>query len=333
MNDGSKAPSRRSTGQDFSHPKHNLRLEAQGFADLFGTSLETLPLSSRTMIDQGDFRYQLLEGLERDAVLLEVFKKVDSGELTTAGKEGKPRWEKGWSENLESFRQHGRDLSKLQPKYIRPRQPVRLFQNYVLPVDSNFELNWYEVFQNWLFTTYFRDVPTVYEFGCGSGINLAALAKLYPEKHYFGLDWASASKEIVGEVGRSYGWKMEGHVFDFFEPDNNFEIEDGSIVFTLGALEQTGRNYEAFLQYLLRWSPALCINIEPIIEWYDEEKLVDYAAIRFHKVRRYWEGFPQRLQELEQAGRIEIVKMKRSYFGSLFLEGYSQLIWRPVRQK
>ena len=29
-------------------------------------------------------------------------------------------------------------------------------------------------------------------------------------------------------------------------------------------------------------------------------------------------------------GRVEILKRKRSHFGSLYLEGYSQLIWRPV---
>ena len=301
------------------------------FAQLFGTSVPMLPQSCRTLILEGDFRFQLLTGEERDRVLLEVLKRIDSGKFSIAGKEGKSRWEKGWKENLDSFRKSNLDLAELVPKYIRPEQAVRLFQHYVLPADSRFELKWYEIFQEWLFSTYFQDANVVYEFGCGSGINLAALARKYPEKHFIGLDWAAASKDIVDEMGKAFGWKMEGRLFDFFEPDKSIKIEPGGVVFTIGALEQTGCNHEAFLEYLLKMSPALCIHAEPIFEWYDEENIIDYAARRFHRVRKYWEGFPSRLLELERDGKVEIHKMKRSYFGSLFIEGYSQTIWRPKR--
>ena len=307
-------------------------LGLEDFALLFGVSVDSLPEYCRALIAAGDFRYRVLAGEERDQVLLEVLKQIDSGQFTTAGKEGKGRWEKGWAENLEDFRKSDRDLSKLVPKYIRPHQAVRLHQNYVMPLDPNFELKWYEIFQRWLFATYFKEAKVVYEFGCGSGINLAALAMLYPDKRYIGLDWAVASKEIVNEMAQAYGWNMQGQLFDFFHPDESVKIEEDSVVFTLGALEQTGRDHEAFLQYLLGMSPWLCVNIEPIVEWYDENLLVDYAAIRFHKARKYWEGFPARLQELEREGRVEILEMKRSYFGSLYLEGYSQTIWRPKRR-
>ncbi len=307
-------------------------LGVEDFAGLFGTSVDALRGHCQTLIAQSDFRYRTLFGRERDQVLLDVLKQVDSGQFTVAGKERKKQWEKGWAENLESFREHDRDFSKLVPKYIRSHQPARLNQNYVIPVDPNFELNWYEIFQHWLFTAFFKEAKVVYEFGCGSGINLAKLARLYPDKRYVGLDWAAPSTEIVDEMARVYGWNMKGRLFDFFHPDESLKIEEGSIVFTVGALEQTGRNYEAFLQYLLRGSEALCVNIEPIVEWYDQTNLVDYAAIRFHTQRKYWEGFPNRLKELDRAGRVEILKMKRSYFGSLFVEGYSQTIWRPLEK-
>ena len=307
-----------------------LRLE--DFARLFGTSVDALPESCRVLITKGDFRYRLLAGEERDRVLLDVLKRVDSGEFTTAGKEGRGRWEKGWAENLEGFKKSNRDLSTLVPKYIRPQQAIRLDQNYVMPLDPNFELKWFEIFQRWLFTTYFQKAKVVYEFGCGSGINLAALAMLYPDKRYVGLDWTAASTEIVDEMAQAYGWNMKGQRFDFFHPDKGVKIDEGSTVFTVGALEQTGRNHEAYLEYLFDMSPGLCVNIEPIVEWYDENQLVDYAAIRFHKARRYWEGFPARLKELERQGRVEILKTKRSYFGSLYLEGYSQTIWRPKKR-
>lgn len=305
------------------------KLKLEDFARLFGTTIDDIPNDCRTLIAQHDFRYRKLEGNKRDQVLLEVLKRIDSDQFSVAGKEGKARWEKGWLENLKSFMEHSRDLSKLVPKYIRQNQPLRLDQNYVMPSDSNFELNWYEVFRLWLFRTYLRDAETIYEFGCGSGFNLVVLSQLYAEKKFYGLDWAEASRDIVNELARTYGWNMTGLLFDFFSPDENVKIADNSAILTIGALEQTGCDYEPFLQYLLKASPKLCVHVEPILEWYDENNLIDYAAIKFHKKRKYWEGFPNRLKELENEGQVEILKTQRSYFGSLYIEGYSHLIWRP----
>ena len=306
-------------------------LGVEDFAELFGVPVAGLPDQCISRIDQKDFRYRVLSGAERDQVLLEVFKRIDSGEFTLAGREGKARWEKGWGENLQSFLEHDKDLTHLVPKYIRSLQPMRLNQEYVVPSDPDFELNWYEIFQQWLFTTYFKDVKVLYEFGCGSGINLPTLAQLYPEKRYYGLDWASPSVQIIDEMAREYGWDMHGALFDFFEPDYNLSIEEDSAVLTVGALEQTGTDYGAFLQYLLDSQVTLCVNIEPMVEWYDESNLVDYAAIRFHTKRNYLRGFHQKLQDLELAGKVEILKTKRSFLGSLYIEGYSQIIWKPIR--
>jgi SAM-dependent methyltransferase len=305
-------------------------LTLQDFARLFGTTADNISSDCRAIIDAHDSSYRTLAGEERDHILLNVLKQIDANQFSLAGPEGKERWEKGWAENSDSFLESGGDASQLIPKYIRLGQPLRMDQTYVEPSDPNFELNWYEVFRLWLSQTYLADAKTVYEFGCGSGFNLAVLAQLYPDKRYFGLDWASSSVDIVNELGKFRGWDRHGHLFDFFSPDRSVRIEENSTVLTIGALEQTGVDYEPFLQYLLESSPSLCVNIEPIVEWYEEDTLVDYAAIQFHLKRNYWWGFPARLKELEQAGKVEILKAKRSCFGSLYIESYSQLIWRPI---
>ncbi|HLG14363.1 MAG TPA: class I SAM-dependent methyltransferase [Blastocatellia bacterium] len=307
-------------------------LGLEDFARLFDTTISKIPMDCRKLIAGGDFRYRKLDRDESDAVLLDALKKIDSGQFSVAGKDGKSRWERGWSGNLEEFKEHSYDLTKLVPKYIRQNQPLRLDQSYITPVHQDFELNWYEVFRLWLFRTYFDEVDTVYEFGCGTGFNLAVLAQLYPSKTFYGLDWTAASRDIVNQLAKTYGWKMTGLLFDFFSPDKRVKIAENSAILTIGALEQTGRDYETFLHYLLSASPRLCVHVEPIVEWYDENNLLDYAAIRFHKKREYWEGFPNRLRELEREGKVEVLKAKRSYFGSLYLEGYSQLIWRPVNR-
>jgi len=305
-------------------------LSRDGLAKLFGTAPSRIPDSCVELIKKNDFRYRELAGTERDAAILAVLKRVGSKDLTVAGDSGaRDRWEKGWGENLSLLESGGSGLASLTPKYIRPNPTLRLNQNYIKSFDPEFELNWYQIFSRWLFLQYLSDVDVIYEFGCGSGINVATLARLFPKKKIVGLDWAKSSKRIIENLAAQYGWNVEGHVFDFFHPDKGIRLARNSAVLTVGALEQTGTRYGAFVRYLLDASPEICVNVEPICEWYDPENLVDHLAIMFHRRRGYWQNFPQLLQGLEAKHKLEILKMKRSFFGSEFIEGYSQTIWKP----
>ncbi len=307
-------------------------LALNDFAAIFGTSPAEIPGECRRMIKECNFRYRKIAGPERDRILLDVLKRIDSGAFSKSGKDAKARWEKGWSENRDSFIHSGGDLSALVPKYIRPKQPVRLYQNYVEPEDPQFEYNWYQVFSRWLFKKYLADCSAIYEFGCGPGHNLAVLAELYPDRSIVGLDWASASQDIIREMSRVHGWRLEGRNFDFFSPDRNVIIAKNSVVLTIGGLEQTGSNHGAFIEYLLAMGPKLVIHIEPICEWYAEDNLLDYAAMKYHRSRNYLEGLPELLKRHEDAGRLQVIKRQRSYFGSLYHDGYSQLIWKPIEK-
>lgn len=309
------------------------RLGVEDFAALFGAAVDELPDDALKIIAQHDFSYDTLSPKDEVKVNRSILARIDEGELSIAGPAGKGRWDKGWGENLDAFRRSDGDVGALVPKYIREGQPLRLNQRYVMPTDPAFELHWYGIFRLWLARTFLSDASAIYEFGCGSGHNLAALATLFPDKHYYGLDWAQASADIVDELGKRNGWKMHGQVFDFFEPSKDFALEPGAVVFTIGAMEQTGTGYRSFIDYLLEQSPRLCVNIEPISEWYDRANPIDDAAARFHLHRKYWTGFPGLIDELEAEGRIQVVKRNRTHFGSLYIEGYSQVIWRPTGKR
>jgi hypothetical protein len=306
-------------------------LTVEDFAKLFGTAAAEIPGECLRLISANDFRYRDLEGTERDTAILSVLRRIASKELTVAGDSGsKDRWERGWGENLSALESGGDNLRSLNPRYIRPNPTLRLNQNYIKSSDPEFELNWYAIFSRWLFLRYLSSVDAIFEFGCGSGINVAALARLFPKKKIVGLDWTTSSKRIIEKLAENYGWNVEGRVFDFFHPEKTPTLPPNSAVLTVGALEQTGTRYEPFLKYLVNSSPAICVNIEPICEWYDAENLVDHLAIMFHKRRGYWENFPRFLHDLESRKKVEILKTKRSFFGSEFIEGYSQTIWRPM---
>jgi SAM-dependent methyltransferase len=306
------------------------RLGAEDFAGLFGVQPGNLPKPCLDLIDAGDWRYRALDGPERDAVVLDLLSRIEQRNFSMVDPADKSRWIRGWGENLRDFVASSGAVESLAPKYIRPNLPLRLNQQFVKAEDSRFELHWYRVFQEWLFRAYLEPFDTIYEFGCGSGINVALLAQMFPGKKIVGLDWAEPSRDLVNEMRRLRGWNTEGRLFDFFNPDESLKITPNSAVLTVGALEQTGTGHAKFIDYLLQQQPALCVFIEPTYDWYDAKNLVDFLAIRIHDLRNFWKGFPERLGQLEKAGKAQIIKQKRAFFGSLLLEGYSQTVWKPL---
>ena len=308
------------------------RLTKHDLAGLFGTTADRLPDPCLEKIARGDWQYQPVDDEERDAIVLDLLGRIESRKLSTVGNEDKTRWLKGWGENLQAFREQNGSLEALVPKYIRADQPVRLFGSFVRPAHPQFELRWYEIFRQWFFQTHLRNFAHIFEFGCGSGFNVAELAQLYPKAAITGLDWAQPSVDIVNELRARKGLNVFGRLFDFFHPDHTLDIPPNSAVFTIGALEQTGTQWGAFIEFLLAKKPERVFHIEPILEWYDEASLVDYTAVKAHEVRNFWRGFPGKLLELERQGLATIHHTKRAYFGSLVLEGYSQIIWSPRPQ-
>ena len=90
----------------------------------------------------------------------------------------------------------------------------------------------------------------------------------------------------------------------------------------MGLLEQVGHDYKAFISYLLKNKPAICINIEPIAEVLDANKLIDNLAIKYFRKRNYLNGYLDYLKKLEKQNKITITEIKRTYIGSMFAECY-----------
>lgn len=306
------------------------KITLDNFAALFGTSIDDFDNECRQFINNTDFGYTKLNKQERDATILKILKRIDSGELTQAGQKSKPRWQKGWDENLQNFISKGYDLSELIPKYVHPDQTLRLHREYIKSHEANFELNYFTVLRLWLFKKYLNNFDEIYEFACGPGYNLPVLSRLFPDKVLHGLDWVEPSVKIVNLLKEKHGIKVTGHLFDFFSPDYNLKIADNGVALSIGGLEQMGKDHFHFVQFLIQKSFKLCIHVEPISELYEENNLLDYLALTFHKKRNYLDGFLTYLKKLENENKIKILKIQRSYFGSLYHDGWSIVIWEPV---
>ena len=289
-------------------------LSPGAFEKMFGGLLD-----AKTFLEiaKYDWSYNIVEGDERDAVILDLLLRIERRDFSIAG-ENIERWQKGWRENLDEFRRTG-DIAALEPKYLRPSEYLRLDSQFIRPADPMFERNWYKVFRGWFARRYLSEFDFIYEFGCGSGHNLAFLAHEFPDKYICGFDWATASIEIANELADVFPNILGGCAFDFFDPPLAYGFPLNTAVLTIGALEQTGTRWRPFKDFLLRAKPAACFHIEPVIGLYDPSNLVDYTAIKIHEKRGFWRPNNFAIDRTQH----------RTGFGSLLLEGYSQMIWKP----
>ncbi len=308
------------------------KLAVGEIATLFGGDPQEVIAAMSDISPKLEFDYRVPSEGELEKIMLDVLKKLDQigSQIPRAGEERQGDWERGWSENLNDFVGGGFQVSDLVPKYLRPNEPIRLHRKIVVPVQEHFVRDYTLLFRNWVFNKYLHSFDNIYEFGCGPGAHLAYLAKKFPKKQIYGLDWAEASIQIIEAMSKKFEWNVRGKKFDFFNPDLTLKIENNSAVVTFGALEQTGSRYQEFMNYLYTQKPDLCLHVEPMNEFYDEDNLVDYLSLKYHKHRGYLDGFLDFLKSWESRGLIKIEKIHRHYLGTKFAETYSYVVWRPI---
>lgn len=307
-------------------------ISIETFAKMVNASPDELPEECKATLRQCDFRFEEVGIDEYTTSVLETLKRLEYDGLAVAGSHRKSVWEKGWSENLDAFVASGYELDALLPKYFKPWTYLRFQRRYIKPVDTQFQVNFLTAVRQWLFHHYLADAQTIYEFGCGTGLNLVMLAQMFPDKTLHGLDWTAASQKILQLIAQHHGWPLHGRSFDLFAPDSRVRLAPRSAVFTIHSLEQLGGRHGPLISYWLEQAPAICVHIEPVLELYDPDHLLDYLAIQYHRKRGYLENFLTTLRQLEQEGRADILRVHRCGFGDFFNEGYSIVVWRPTQQ-
>lgn len=310
-----------------SNATHSLTIS--DFSRLLGVPVEEFNDEIRDFINTTNFDYVIVDGTDREKLLLQILSTIDSGKLSVSGPGKQAAWERGWNENLLEFEQSGNDPETLLPKFVRKGQVMRMKGSFILPINPDFETAMVTVMRNVLYRKYFSGVDSIFEFGCGTGLNLLHLSKLFPEKKLYGLDWAQSSCDIVNQLAKAQGINLKGARFDMYAPDPNLNLTADDGIFTIGALEQLGTGFGPFLSYLCEKSPAICIHFETMNELYSEPTLSDYLIKRYSDARKYLDGFLTALNKLEMAGQAEILQVQRT-FGSQYHEGYSFAVWRPL---
>lgn len=306
------------------------QLTLEDLARLYGATVGDLPEICRKMVSEGKFKYRTTSREEHDGIILDILKRIESSDYTPVGPQGKWKWKKGWEENLRDFIFNNYDPKTLAPKYIKSFRPIRLDGQHVIPLDNDFELNYPTAFLSWIFSKYLREADSIYEFGCGTGFNLILLAQIFPEKKLYGLDWIPASKKIIDLVAKKLGYPMKSRAFNMLKPDYSFRITKNSAIITVHSIEQLGKNFKPFVNFVIKSSPTIIIDVNQLTELYDPNILLDYLALKYEHKRGYLNGYLTYLRQLESQGKIKIIKTHRSHLGTLYHDGFSYVIWQPL---
>lgn len=279
-------------------------------------------------IEDFNFEYENLTKDERDSYIVKVL-DVLFNDITYSGEHRIDEWEKGWNDNLEMFKSTN-DIEYLIPKYHGKYKLVRWMGDIIKPKTTNFDYKIHICFIDAILQHYIN-CENVFEFGCGPAYHLLRLNGFNDKLKLFGLDWTKSSQQIIKEINTNMNLNITSYNFDFFNPDYSIDIPKNSLFYTVAALEQVGKNFKPFVDFILNKKPEICIHLEPISELLDENNLLDKLSILYFKKRKYLDGFLTYLRQLEKEDKIEIIKQQRIFSGSYFIEGHSLIVWKPKK--
>jgi hypothetical protein len=283
----------------------------------------------RKTINDFDLTYSELTKEERDNYLLNVF-NILNDTIQTSGEHRHEEWNDGWLENYKLFKET-EDINCLIPKYHGKYKYVRWKGDIIKPKTDFFDYKIHIIFVDAIIQYYLKDKKNIFEFGCGPAYHLIRYSEYDKNINLYGLDWAKSSQDIIKEIKEIANINIKGFNFDFFKPDYTIDIPENSGMYTVAALEQVGDKFEEFVNFIINKKFDVCVNIEPIDELLNNNKLIDKLSTMYFRKRNYLKEYLPYLEKLEKEGKIEILKKQRIFSGSYFIEGHSLIVWKPKK--
>jgi len=303
------------------------QLTAASFAEVLQ---DALSVRLRRKINELQLCYTKLTPNERDQCILSIVRTLQDSSIVRAGSHRLSEWEAGWAENVKAIKA-ARNLKTMIPRYFGKYKLARWRQEFIHTKTDGFDYKVLDILVEWMLEKWMASMDSIYEFGCGPGFHLVRAHNLYPHANLTGLDWAKSSQAALKQISKKgLVGNLAGRNFDFFNPDYSLKLPPNSGIYTVAALEQVGADFEPFIQFLLKTKPSVCAHIEPIEELLDPHHLVDGLSLLYFRKRNYLTGFLSRLRKLEMQKKVRIIKQQRTYTGSLFIEGHSLVVWKPL---
>jgi len=276
-----------------------------------------------------DLEYENLSKQEEKKLILKIIKTIYEKRIIKSGKDYKKYWEEGWNENYKNYKKSKKNY-ELIPKYFFKSNIARIGNRLISTKTKLFDFKILRIITNYVYEKYLINEINIVEFGCGTGHNLIALSKINKKANILGLDWSKSSQKILKLLNKKYK-RFSGYTFDYFNPKFSKKIklnEEEWSCFTVASLEQVGHNYKKFINFLKLKKPKIIVNIEPINELMSQDKILDYLSVKYSLNRNYLNNYYYYLKKLEEKKIIKILEVKKSHFGSLYINGYSIIVWK-----
>lgn len=288
-----------------------------------------IPLGINSNELQGfDLRINKLESIDANLIILDALKYL-LADQKKSGQQYKQNWNVGWGENLEAYLESKQEID-LIPKYITKNSTFRIKGEFYSSPNPLFEVDFARLIILDTLSRYMNGSNTVVDIGSGSCHYTLWLAKKFDTKTFFALDWVNPSLQIAGHLARDFSVDIRPEKFDMFEP--RF-VDFGSkkkIAISIGALEQLGTDFEKILTWFKDLEFETIVNIEPIVEFYDDKILYDFIAKEYVIKRNWLNRYFARIKQLSEAGEVKILEQRR-IFGSKFHETYNVLVWKYIK--
>jgi len=275
---------------------------------------------------------QILNSYEVEEAFL-LHSRLMEKKLQFSGPARLSSWESGWEENLIFLKQN--QDNALLPRYFGKYPYIRFKQEFY-GASEHVELLFLRAL---LLNEIERQAnglkpERIVEFGCGTGHNLFFLNSKVPNLQYVGLDWTSTSSQVIQYAAKLYATKniSAGPIFDYYNPNYDFNLKVNDFVVTVASLEQVGTNHSHFIDYLIAKKPGSVIHIEPEPSLLDSENRFDKTSIDYMNMRGYLSNFYSELKIREENGQIRIIRAQRSFLGSFPMDGYSIFVWKPINE-
>lgn len=291
-----------------------------------------LPPMLKKKIQTSNLTYNYLNKNEHNNYLQKIIKALIETNIKKSGKEYKNKWEKGWDENYYKFKKSSNFLD-LIPKYFFKEKVSRIGNDLIKTKQKYFDYKILNLITSYIFEKYLKNEKKIVELGYGTGHNLLNLNSFNNKAELYGLDWASSSQKILKLISIKHP-NIRGYKFDYFNPkfSNNLNLSKKKwCCYTIASLEQIGDNFKKYVNFLIKNKPKLVINIEPINELMDKTLILDYLSVKYSQKRNYLEGYFSYLKILEKKKIIKFIEVKKSYFGSLYINGYSIIVWKFIK--
>ena len=280
---------------------------------------------------ESDMTFLPLRGADRDQAILSVLQELQLDSLQPSGGHRLPAWERGWGEILEQIEKRGLTYDNLRPQYFR-HDTMRLKKDYVAVEGRRFEFAACHAIKAILYANLIQDGDQIVDLGTGTASNVFLLLKMFERSEVIGCDWAKQSNSLTDRVGHHFGGRARGVRLDMLSLEGLDRVGEfeGSVVLSVHAFEQLGDAFDPILAAIVAGRPRLVVQIEPILQNYEAESLIDYLAIRYHEKRNYLNGYLPALRALQDEDRVDILKSIRLPVGNMFHEPYGVLVWRPL---